>query len=86
MLKVLKIKHVTMFRRRFDQILVADDRNIADYNPCDMCIFKDCPSANCTLIHECVCETAGWNTYWLLGACTAYPDDVEYPNGRGVAP
>lgn len=84
MLKVLKFRHITMFGRDFDEILVADDRSPAEYNACDLCIFKDDTSANCAFIHGCASTIGYWNTYWLLGACTAYPNGEANPNGRHV--
>lgn len=83
MLKVLKFNHVTMFGRDFDQILVEDDNIPEDVFACDLCLFKDAPSNGCSLIHEC---TNKRNAYWLLGACTAYPDGEANPNGRDVDP
>lgn len=86
MLKVLKFKHITMFNRDLDEILVADDNIPSDMCACDLCIFKDSPTADCAIIHECATTNASWNTYWLIGACTAYPDGAANPFGRGVAP
>lgn len=84
MLKVLKFKHITLFDRDFDEILVDDDNIPSDMCPCDLCIFKDTPSSDCCYIHECITESKGWNTYWLLGACTAYTDGEANPFGRRV--
>lgn len=83
MLNVLKFVHVTMFGRDLDEILVADDNIPANMCGCDLCIFKDSPTTECALIHDC--GTYG-NTYWLLGGCTAYPDGAANPFGRGVDP
>ena len=81
MLKVLKFKHISLYAGDFDEILVADDRNPADFNACDLCIFRETQSSDCSLIHECTTPTAAWNTYWLLGACTADPSGEANPNG-----
>lgn len=83
MLQVLKFKHITLYVGDFDEILVADDNIPADQCACDLCIFNNTYSSDCALIHEC--ETYG-NTYWLLGACTAYPNGEANPNGRHVDP
>lgn len=82
MLQVLKFKHITMFGRDLDEILVDDDSIPKDKCACDLCIFNDTYSSDCALIHEC----GTGDTYWLLGACTAYPDGAANPFGRGVAP
>lgn len=83
MLKVLKFRHITMFGRDLDEILVDDDSIPLNECACDLCIFNDSPTTECALIHDCgTCE----NTYWLIGACTAYPDGAANPFGRGVAP
>lgn len=84
MLKVLKFRHITMFDRDFDEILVADDRSPAEYNACDLCIFKEDTSSNCSFIHGCASTIGYWNTYWLIGACTACPNGEANPNGRHV--
>ena len=84
MLKVLKFKHITLYVGDFDEILVADDRSPAEFNACDLCIFKDDTSSDCASIHECAVEGWAWNTYWLIGACTAYPNGEANPNGRHV--
>lgn len=84
MLKVLKVKHISLYIGDFDAILVLDDRNPADFNACDLCIFKGCPSSDCSKIHDCYDLNAYWNTYWLLGACTADPKGEANPNGRHV--
>ena len=68
-----------MFGHKFDQVLVADERSPQDFIACDMCIFSDDPAVNCSAKHECVTPADGWNTFWLLGACTTYP------NGRVMA-
>ena len=84
MLKVLKVKHVRLAVGDFDEILVADDRSPAEFNACDLCIFKDDTSSNCAFKHGCASTIGYWNTYWLLGACTRHPDDEANPNGRHV--
>lgn len=84
MLKVLKFKHITLFDRDFDEILVADDRSPAEFNACDLCIFKYNTSEACAFIHGCGAAIGYWNTYWLLGACTADPNGEANPNGRHV--
>lgn len=84
MLKVLKFKHITMFNRDLDEILVDDDNIPSDMNPCDLCIFKDTQSSDCAIIHECATPCAVYNTYWLIGACTCHPDGEANPNGRHV--
>lgn len=84
MLKVLKFKHITMFGRDLDEILVADNSIPSDMNPCELCIFKETQSSDCDIIHECATPIAGYNTYWLLGACTASPNGEANPNGRHV--
>lgn len=84
MLKVLNFKHITLYDRDFDEILVADDRSPAEYNACDLCIFKDDTSSNCAFIHGCASTIGYWNTYWLIGACTASPNGEANPNGRHV--
>ena len=84
MLKVLKFRHITLYDRDFDEILVADDRSPAEYNACDLCIFKDDTSSNCAFIHGCASTIGYWNTYWLLGVCTAGPNGEANPNGRHV--
>lgn len=83
MLKVLKFKHITLCERDFDEILVDDDNIPSDMAPCDLCIFKNA-QADCAIIHECTTPTAAWNTYWLIGACTADPNGEPNPNGRHV--
>lgn len=82
MLKVLKFRHITWFDRDLDEILVEDDSIPSDMNPCDLCIFKDTQSSDCAII--CECTGTGYNTYWLIGACTAYPNGEANPNGRHV--
>lgn len=84
MLKVLAFKHITLYIGDFDEILVADDRSPYDFSACDLCIFKDYPSPDCSIIHECTAHGSPWNTYWLIGACTAYPNGEANPNGRHV--
>lgn len=84
MLKVLNIKHITLYVGDFDEILVEDDCIPSDMNPCDLCIFKDSQSSDCAIIHECTTPTAAWNTYWLIGACTADPNGEANPNSRHI--
>lgn len=82
MLKVLKFNHITLFDRDFDEILVADDSIPSDMDSCELCIFKDTQSSDCSIIHECWGEV--YNTYWLIGACTADPNGEANPNGRHI--
>ena len=84
MLKVLKVKHVTLYVGDFDEILVADDSIKAGVSPCGLCFFRNYKSSDCALIHECATKDASWNTYWLLGVCTAEPNGVATPIGRHV--
>lgn len=86
MQRVLKFKHIKMFGRDFDAILVADCSIPWDMSPCELCIYKDTPSSDCYLINECTTPTDAWNTYWLLGACTAYPYGDPNQYGRGIDP
>lgn len=80
MLKVLKFRHITMFDRDLDEILVEDDSIPMDECACQLCIFHDCCSSDCALIHNC----GPGDTYWLIGACTAYSDGEANPFGRRV--
>lgn len=84
MLKVLKFNHITLNGGDFDEILVADDRLPSGECACDLCIFKDTPTADCAFIHGCGATIGYMNTYWLLGACTCHPDGEANPNGRHV--
>lgn len=84
MLKVLKFRHITLYDIGFDEILVADDSIPEGECACDLCIFKNDTSLNCAFQHGCASAIGYWNTYWLLGACTACPNGEANPNGRHV--
>lgn len=84
MLKVLKFKHITLYERDFDEILVADDTLPSGEYACNLCIFRDTPTADCAFKHGCGATIGYMNTYWLVGACTRLEDGETNPNGRHV--